>query len=272
MREKTLSIASGVSVALPLAGIEEHPKFNARQVYRDIDGLAASIEESGLEQPLVVYQVDGDRRFFLQSGFRRKRALEKLQQNTKRPFEVPCSLKRYKNHDEAMLSALAVDVTGDPLRSYDIAIRCAYLFDRFKGRQVARIVGLAPETVSRMLSCLRQLDPKVLEFWSKCPSPEMEPPLHRLYAWRNHPPMIQRRMLDAFRDGDRPITSENGDPALDKSGKRLDGKKPSQREIKLHALRIREKLDEPQTDLERARLDGMLRALRYVTGDLVRLT
>ena len=265
-------IPSGRACVLPLDQIKADDKFNARKTYRDIEGLAASIDANGLEQPLVVYRVPRDPAYHLQSGFRRVRALHLLQTKKRKKLEVPCVLKEYASHDEAMLAALAVDATADPLRTYDLATRCKYLCERFTGREVAIIVGIQKRQVTMMVTCLEKLDPKVLDFWSKCSSPETEPALYRLVQWSQQSPMIQQKLLDAYRDGDRAVTDDDGVPLIDeRRGRRVDGGRPNKRYVRKEIDRLTVRIEDERDEQKLARYEGMKRALKWTLGEVAKL-
>lgn len=280
-------INRGTSERVPLSAIVARPEFNARQKYRDIEPLASSIEASGLEQPLVCYWLDASRSppnsyevhseqcpIYLQSGFRRHRALCLIAERRGEPeMLVECKIKNFSSHDEAMFSALAVDTTGDPLRNYDLAVRCDYLQRKYPKRDLPRLVGLPKERVNALLGCLRDLDPKVIGAWEKSPSPEMEIPLTRLARWRKEGPEDQRRLLAAYQNGDEEILSGDGQPARGRRGGRLDGKgdRPTANQLRDELGRVHLRMEDGGGAVETARLEGIAKGLRFAMGELTRV-
>ena len=273
-------INRGQAEIVPLSAIIVRPEFNARTTYREIESLAASIEENGLEQPLVVYFLEDPddpdgvpSRFFLQSGFRRHQALTLIAERRHDPdLEVAVQIKSFLSHDEAMFSALAVDATGDPLRNFDLAVRLDYLQRKYPKKDLPRITGLGAVIVKDLLSCLRDLDPKVIDAWSRAPSPDMEIPLTRLRAWRREGPVDQRRLLAAYQDGDRPILEEDGEPARGRRG-RLDGRssRPTPSSLRYELAAIETRLEEGATPEDAARLSGIAKGLKFALGQVKRL-
>lgn len=256
---------------LSLKRICVNEKFNARQKYRDVELLARSIEASGLEQPLVVYVLPGDEAIYLQSGFRRKRALDMIDPSGE--LEVLCIVKSYPTHDEAMFSALAVDTTGDPLRDYDLAVRLDYLNKKHPKRDLPRITGIEKGRMYRLLGCLRELDPKIVEAWSKAPSPEHEIPIRRLNAWRKESPADQRRLFAAYQNGDEEILGHDGQPARGRRGGRLDGKgdRPTVPQLRDELARVHLRMEDGGGAVETARLEGIAKGLRFAMGELTRV-
>lgn len=273
-------INRGVAQRVPLSAIIVRPEFNARQTYRDIDPLRHSIEENGLEQPLVCYfltsetPVYEDYLIYLQSGFRRKLALDAIAAHLDAPdMLVDVKIKEFTSHDEAMIAALAVDTTGDPLRNYDLANRLDYLQRKYPKKDLARMTGMSPQKARTLLGCMRDLEPKIIAAWSKAPSPEMEIPLARLSAWRKETKADQLRALEAYLSGEDAILDEEGKPARGRRGRRLDGKdgRPSKTMMLEELRRVDIKLEDGGTPTEMARLEGISKGLRYALGEITRV-
>jgi ParB/RepB/Spo0J family partition protein len=266
------------SLDIELDRIDVDDKFNARHALHHIPELAESIRAQGLLQPLVVRANPhkGEGYFFLVAGHRRLAACRLLKFKT-----VRCEVHLYENRDEAMLAALASDTTSDPLRNYDIAERCHYFHSKFGStpKKLAELIGRSPSEVTMLLACYRELEPSVREAWSKAPDPDKEIPIARLNRWRKEAPSHQKELLEAYQDNDRAVVTNEGEPKRNKKGKRVDGKRPTMREVKLTLEQIEERQkgkhdSDGRTRLsasQLARLEGMSKALRFVLGEVSRV-
>lgn len=272
---KTPDIIRGEFHRVPLNEIIVRDAFNARNVYRDIDALARSIEANGLEQPLVCYFLPSDAEevpVFLQSGFRRKRALDVIAKMVNTPdMLVSIMLKCFDSHEEAMLAALSVDSTGDPLRNYDYAKRCSELNKKYGTAQISKATGLDINRIQVLIRCVEDLHPSVIKVWAKAPSPELEIPLSKLNAWRKETQAEQIRLLDAYVSGDESaFVDKDGRAKRGKSGQKLDGtrRKAGARELRdiLRKLTIRIENGGKPTDV--ARWEGAMHGIRYALGDV----
>lgn len=94
--------------AKPLQGLlaisldELHPSpANPRESLKDLDGLADSIREVGLIQPLVVQKIPGKPGFQIVAGHRRHAAAKRLGLDS-----VPCVVRRDMLPDEELLAML----------------------------------------------------------------------------------------------------------------------------------------------------------------------
>jgi ParB family chromosome partitioning protein len=90
----------GGLVALPVADVRPSPN-NPREHLEDIDGLALSIREAGLIQPVIVQQIPGQRGFQLVAGHRRHAAVRKLGWP-----KIPAIIRRDMLPDEELLAML----------------------------------------------------------------------------------------------------------------------------------------------------------------------
>lgn len=86
--------------ALPISRLRPSPN-NPREHYTDIDELAASIQEVGLIQPIVVQRIPGQTTVQIVAGHRRWRAAELLGW-----AKVPCIIRRDMLPDEELLTML----------------------------------------------------------------------------------------------------------------------------------------------------------------------
>lgn len=248
---------SGIEI-VPLSSIRLREGFNARGAYRGIDELAASIQAIGLEQPLVVYHLPDDRTFYLQSGFRRRLALLQLERKMGKALRVPCRVKEHPSHRHAQLAALAVDEMADPLRRYDVAARIVMLRETFTQAEVAEVVGLSQASITKYERLFRDLDPELLAYWSKSPSPEQEIKTATLEKWATLPRSLQRRALKAWTAGEESKLPKKRDGV---------GTRPTMARLRATVKEFRtemKKLDGP----ELARYKTAEHVLRYVLGEV----
>ncbi|MHB2027544.1 MAG: ParB/RepB/Spo0J family partition protein [Acidimicrobiales bacterium] len=197
---------SEVILRIPKDRVLLEPGFNARQIYRDIDKLAASIREVGQLEPCVVRAHPPD--FTVVIGHRRRLAYDEPNM----PNGVPCVVRAFPSRDDAMLAALASDPTSDPLRNYDLGERARYFVDKgMTVKQIAAVIGRDEYATGRILRCMRDLIPEVREAWSLAPSPEMEIPLRRLELWSRERPSMQLKLLRAYQAGSDEVETETGE-------------------------------------------------------------
>ena len=137
--------------------------FNGRKdAARDIDGLAASIKELGLVQPLVVREggpskTDGGRTYFLVAGERRYHAITKLGLK-----QVEIKLVKGNSQDAALLNLVenAQRLNLEPLEE---AKQFVHVMQRFKmtQAQLAKKTGKSEPYISQRLSLLKNASPEV---------------------------------------------------------------------------------------------------------------
>ncbi len=257
---------------VPFSCIIADESFNARKTYRDIDKLAETIKSQGQIEPFQLAEGPWVKacHFQLVQGFRRHRARELLARAaTPRAasLRVPAIIRFYQTRDEAMITALACDSSSDPLRCYDLADRCDYLNSKFKMplKALGEMIGKSLTEVGMLLGCYRELIPEVKTAWGKAPDPDKEIPLTRLNRWRKESPIIQKRLLEAYQDGDRPLVDDDGEPVKNRTGKRVDNKRPSVNVLRSTLERLSKKRGASKE------IDGMCKALRFALGDIARL-
>jgi ParB family chromosome partitioning protein len=142
--------ASGALRDLPVGVIRPNP-FQPRSHFDDaaLADLAASIEASGLLQPVIVRQAGTT--YELIAGERRWRAVQRLGWPT-----IPAIVK--DANDQTLLTlALIENLQRDSLSAIDEAIGYQRLMDEFAVAQaeVARLVGRNRATVSNVLRLLK---------------------------------------------------------------------------------------------------------------------
>lgn len=136
-------------IAVPIAEVRPSPN-NPRTRLDDIDGLAISIKENGLIQPLVVQRVPGIDGYQIVAGHRRHAAARKLGM-----VKVPCIVRRDMLPDEELLAMLVENgqrTDLDPIEE-------ARGFKRLKAGglsvgEIAAKVGRSTATVSGRLGLL----------------------------------------------------------------------------------------------------------------------
>lgn len=274
-----LPMKGGILDRVPLSEIVEHDGFNARGKYEHIEVLANHIEEHGLQQPLACYRLDvgeDDHDFgvlFLQSGYRRRRALAVIAKRQDDPdLPVDVVIKSYANHDAAMVPALAVDVMGEPLRNYDLAVRLTYLYAKMQCSHVelSRRTGVPVSTIAQLTFALKHLHPRVIKVWEKAPSLNLEIPMYQLSLISRAPQSDQMEMLEAYLNGEE-IVDKKGNPKRGRNGERLDGKKPGRKHLRMEIDRLHARLEAGGKPIDIARIEGAVKGLRFALGDVTKV-
>lgn len=142
--------ASGALRELPLSAISPNP-FQPRRTFDEaaLSELAASIEASGLLQPVIVRPVGN--RFELIAGERRLRAVQRL-----RWPKIPAVVREYD--DQTVLTlALIENLQRDDLSPIDAALGYQRLVADFglAPADVARMVGKDRSTIANTLRLLK---------------------------------------------------------------------------------------------------------------------
>jgi hypothetical protein len=267
----------GILDRVPLSTIVEQDGFNARTKYEGIDDLVQSIEAHGLQQPLACYRLDvgeddhGFATTFLQSGYRRRRALNVIAEKLGDPdMLVDVSIKIHASHTDAMIPALAVDNTGEPLKNFDVAIRVDHLIKKLgcSQQEISRLTSIPSATVSSLLSCLRNLHPRIIKVWEKAPSPKAEIPLYQLVVWSREAQSDQMDLFEAYVNGEAPLDRRGG-VKKNKNGRRLDGRSTTTRTaIRAELDKLHDRLERGGKPIEIARLEGIAKGLRFALGDI----
>lgn len=135
---------------------------NARQAYRNIAELAASIRASGLLEPLVVYERKGknDRTYILKAGFRRYRAICQIRESERRFLDdVPVVVKK-GNDQDGQIDNLAENIQRDSLQPGEIALGLSRLATGIKQADLAKRLGISASYVGTLLRTWAALDEK----------------------------------------------------------------------------------------------------------------
>src|SRR5215207_8958061 len=147
--------ASGALRELPVSSVQPNPLQPRSQINEaDLVELTASIEASGLLQPVVVRPRNG--KYELIAGERRWRAVQRLGWS-----KIPAVVKDVD--DQTLLTlALIENLQRDDLSAIDEAAGYQRLGEEFKlpHAEIARLVGRNRATVANLLRLL-QLPPEV---------------------------------------------------------------------------------------------------------------
>jgi ParB family chromosome partitioning protein len=144
---------------------------------RDIEELAASIEEMGLLHNLVVREPDSEGNYELISGERRFHACKLLYENGNTAFStVPCKVEGQGSAAEIELKLLFANATARVLTDYEKTMQAARIKElllemkadgfKFKGRMrdiVADILKVSPAQMGRMESIEKHLSTEFKE-------------------------------------------------------------------------------------------------------------
>ncbi len=135
---------------VPIIQVIAQPQ--ARKHFDDasIQGLAESIREVGLQQPLIAIREGGQ--FILIDGERRLRACQRLGMS-----EVPVLVvKDAKTIGDMLITQLTCNLQREDLTPIDRAVAIRHVMEKnsMSGDEVAKRLGLSPATVSRTLSVL----------------------------------------------------------------------------------------------------------------------
>lgn len=248
---------------------------NLRSVYNDIPELAASIEEQGLIEPLVLKPILGfnneDRRLYqVTSGFRRYYAIQSSK-FTKSFTKVPCILKVFETEGLEKLAQLAENTGKETLKNYDIAVALTKFENQYKLRrdEIVKRSGLSSAKVSQLICCLKPvseggLSPEIISVWQAAPNRDKEIPLYKLNSWRGKPEEIQSKLLKNFVEG---LDEENPDLSdeSDDKGPKLVNKPPGKRKVKGWIKEIDKRLRKEKNSKE---LQAIKKALRYSIGEV----
>lgn len=142
--------ASGTLRELPVGNLSPNPYQPRAHIDEDaLAELAASIEASGLLQPVVVRARNG--KYELIAGERRLRAIQRLGW-----AKIPAVVKEVD--DQTLLTlALIENLQRDDLNAIDVAMGYQRLGDEFKLPQaeIARLVGRNRSTIANLLRLLK---------------------------------------------------------------------------------------------------------------------
>jgi len=215
--------ASSPSMRIPIRNVVIDYAFNVRSKTTDVEGskeksyravkeLADDIKANGQIQPVLVRPLD-DGRYFLIAGFRRMDALRSLgAEFVDAKIEAGDDLRAY-------LLNLKENVNRDDLTTYDIAIRCTLLRDKFKLEvpQISRELaggtdykgeGMSAGYIRNLMRAADGLHPKILADWkvSKIPT-------DKVVRWAAMEKDEQINEWEDWRGG------KEGEPSPDANGK-----------------------------------------------------
>ncbi len=164
----------GEPMRLDVKSIIIDPKFNARTVMDGIERLAEDIKRNGQDTPVLV-KPDKDGRYFLLAGFRRMAAFKLLKAGT-----VMAVVKTPETDLDAYLINLRENIARKSLTSYDVAMRCLLLRDKYhmSGEKIGEVVTksiragdnaegepLTGKYVNQLIRAASVLPDKVLSAW-----------------------------------------------------------------------------------------------------------
>lgn len=136
--------------AVPVGQVRPSPN-NPRENLEDIDGLALSIRENGLIQPIVVQAIPGHTGYQIIAGHRRYAAILKLDWH-----KVPCLIRRDMLPDEELLAMLVENGQRSGLDPIEEARALKRLVSAgIPLAEVARKVGRSKATVDARLALLQ---------------------------------------------------------------------------------------------------------------------
>lgn len=147
---------SGEILYLPCVKLTDHPLHMGFYMESHLEGLLASIRESGLLEPVVVCPIENDE-YRILSGHYRMRAVRRLRWKTVLCRVVACDLR----------ASAIIYCTSNLLTRGISAIEEAYMISRliseekFTLSEVGKVWGRSKSWVSRRMALLVHLEPKL---------------------------------------------------------------------------------------------------------------
>ncbi|SCY30821.1 ParB/RepB/Spo0J family partition protein [Lysinibacillus fusiformis] len=155
------------------------PSKMNKYVVNDIAELKASIELTGLQQNLVVREVENG--YEVLSGHRRLKAINELLKEGNEQFNrIPCKIQKSVDDIQAELQLIMANSTARELTDYEKTYQSARLKElltdlkksgaHFTGRKrdiIAELMNVSPTQVARMDSINKKLTPELKEAFSK---------------------------------------------------------------------------------------------------------
>ncbi len=199
----------------------ENPDPKAPKVFRGVNELAADIKTNGQLSPVHVRPLE-DGKYFLIAGFRRVDALKSLDAEfVDAKIEAGDDLRAY-------LLNVKENVNRDDLTTYDLAMRCKLLRDKFKleavniAKELAagrdyKGEGMSAGYIRNLIRAADGLHPKILDDWrvSKIPT-------DKVVKWAAMDPDEQVNEWEDWRGGKEGEAKEKGEgKASGPSGKKI---------------------------------------------------
>lgn len=237
------------------------PIYHKEKGYRAVAELAADIKANGQLQPVIVRPL-ADGKYFLIAGFRRMDALKSLgAEFVDAKIEPGDDLRAY-------LLNIKENVNRDDLTTYDIAIRCTLLRDRFKLEvtQISKELaggtdykgeGMSAGYIRNLMRAADGLHPKILADWKVS-----RIPTDKVVRWAAMEKDEQINEWEDWRGGKEPSEGNGEDKESKSSG-------PSGKKIKRASealLRDAIKAVQASTKLGETAADSMLAALYFALG------
>ncbi|WP_249645739.1 MULTISPECIES: DUF3850 domain-containing protein [unclassified Lysinibacillus] len=154
------------------------PSEMNKYVVKDVTELKASIELQGLQQNLVVREVEGG--YEVISGHRRLKAMQELYEEGNEEFKrIPCKIQKSVDDIQAELQLIMANSTARELTDYEKTYQAARLKEllselkksgvQFSGRKrdiIAQLMNVSPTQIARMDSINNKLIPELKEEFS----------------------------------------------------------------------------------------------------------
>lgn len=154
------------------------PSEMNKYVVKDVTELKASIELTGLQQNLVVREVEGG--YEVISGHRRLKAMQELYEEGNEQFKrIPCKIQKSVDDIQAELQLIMANSTTRELTDYEKTYQAARLKELltelkksgvpFSGRKrdiIAQLMNVSPTQIARMDSINNKLIPELKEEFS----------------------------------------------------------------------------------------------------------
>ncbi|MEK3726787.1 MULTISPECIES: ParB/RepB/Spo0J family partition protein [unclassified Lysinibacillus] len=154
------------------------PSEMNKYVVKDVTELKASIELHGLQQNLVVREVEGG--YEIISGHRRFKAMQELYEEGNEEFKrIPCKIQKSVDDIQAELQLIMANSTARELTDYEKTYQAARLKEllselkksgvSFSGRKrdiIAQLMNVSPTQIARMDSINNKLIPELKEEFS----------------------------------------------------------------------------------------------------------
>jgi len=269
------------------------PDFNCRTALEGIEELWESIKTQGLHTPLTVMKDEAG--IWLVSGFRRHAALKLGRVGA---GLVLCVVKSFKNDAQLHLANLVENVRDD-VHPADLARRLSELEDgsyprvietagealdagegKLERVEIAQKTGLSKSHIGNLIRIHNKVSDDIQKAWRK-----LNIPLTLIIKWASLPEEDQAAALEEWKaeeaekranGGKRKkrgaaAESEEEESEEEESGDEGDGEKlPSKAVIRDRLAQLKESAEEAKGQ-DAHFLKGVVKGLRWVTGEIKRL-